>query len=133
MTCYNLPINAFICSRKFLDFLTAFKNYTWNDYFWNIGVKQNDNYYQVDGEIVLFTDDPEDNMPLDVNPSFLKAVSKNQMNMAIDSISDACHKDKTIFSDWYTPLYYANQRKDSKKSSYRRAAATAKVVSSTQK
>lgn len=108
-------INAFICSRKFLDFLTAFKNYTWNDYFWNIGVKQDDNFCQIDGKIVLFTDDPDDNMPLDINTSFLKAVSKNQMDMAVDDISNACRKDNTIFSDWYTPLYYASQKKKADK------------------
>lgn len=109
-------INALITSKKFVNFLDAFKRYTWSDSHYNLAMKQDEKYFGIDGQLVLFAEDPEDNIPVDVDTSFLKAVAKNQMDMDLDSMSRACNRDKEIFAEWYAPIYAAEaQKKNDKK------------------
>ena len=96
--------------------MDAFKCYTWSDSHYNLAMKQDEKYFGIDGQLVLFAEDPEDNIPVDVDTSFLKAVAKNQMDMDLDSMSRACNRDKEIFAEWYAPIYAAEaQKKNDKK------------------
>lgn len=97
MMASNVPaLSALISSSRFEALLHYFKKLTWNEAHYNQLIETS----RYNGK--EFTPiDPEDNLPINVDNVFLKAVVERMIENTLSDISETCSKNRKTFEQWY--------------------------------